>query len=88
LVIFVYLATMAAMGCFGYEECHERSLSAVIHIKALLRALKVSPRNIAQDQYGQQPDVLSLAEHLPSGTRVLFRCLSEARTPHPGLARP
>jgi len=33
LVIVVYLATTAAMNCFGYEECHERSVSAVIYIK-------------------------------------------------------
>jgi hypothetical protein len=59
LVIVVYLATMVAMNFKTYKEYHERIVSAVIQIKGYLRALRLFSRNIVQDQYKPQSDVLS-----------------------------
>jgi hypothetical protein len=51
LVIFVYLATTAAMNFKTHKEYHERIVSAVIHIKGCLQAVQFYPRNIVQDQF-------------------------------------
>jgi hypothetical protein len=58
---------MAAMGFKTSKQYHELSVSAVIQIKGCLRALKLSPPNIAQDQYELQSDVLRLDEYFSQG---------------------